>query len=181
MPLPLAHGIIGASIVALAHERLEWRRVWPLLLLGAALAIAPDLDLLLIRLRVIDRGLYWHGGPSHSITAALLAGLAVSWGVAWWTGWRWSKAFCVYTLVTFSHGVLDAIIDKSETHGPLLLWPFSLRQFELGLFDPYYAFDPSHTRLMILGHALATSLRELLILGPYLLFVLWLRSRKTSG
>lgn len=44
MPLPVAHGLLGAAIVATTRKNFSFRKDWLALLLGAALAVIPDLE-----------------------------------------------------------------------------------------------------------------------------------------
>ena len=72
MPLPVAHGLIGASIVA-ALLPLSRSRIAKPLLLGAVLGISPDLDYALNWFRISGGG--WHHGFTHSIPFAFVVGL----------------------------------------------------------------------------------------------------------
>src|SRR5256885_2289028 len=118
MPLPLAHGLVGATIVAAVHPE---GRQWKPLLLGAAIAISPDLDF----------GLLWgfglrgvHRTFTHSLFTAL-AVTAVIWLIAGRRRWR---AALAYGLALASHGVLDFLAAKGAS-GVMLLWPFSTQRF----------------------------------------------------
>ena len=74
MPLPVAHSLVGASIVTLAMRRFDPRLDWAPVLVGAVLGLLPDLDLLLTwGLRL---GIEYHGSYTHSILFALAAGAA---------------------------------------------------------------------------------------------------------
>jgi membrane-bound metal-dependent hydrolase YbcI (DUF457 family) len=122
MPLPLAHGLVGATIVAAAHP--EGSR-WKPLLTGAAIAIAPDLDFALIwglHLRGVHRAF------THSLAFALVAALLITAAV----GWR-RRAALAYGLALASHGLLDFAAAKNAS-GVMLLWPFSTGRFKLGVF-----------------------------------------------
>ncbi len=72
MPLPIAHGLVGASLVTLIHPNADLRN-WKPLLIGFFLANSPDLDFAGSLL------LGWHDfhrGFTHSLLfAALVSGL----------------------------------------------------------------------------------------------------------
>src|SRR5688500_16132696 len=69
MPLPVAHGLLRASIVAALHQKPSRIRYSVCLLAGALLANASDLDFLLVAgLQSKD----WHRGFTHSIVFSLL-------------------------------------------------------------------------------------------------------------
>ncbi|MCI0486205.1 MAG: metal-dependent hydrolase [Blastocatellia bacterium] len=172
MPLPLAHGLIGASIVAASRPRETFREKWKFLLLGAILGISPDLDLLIAW--GFGLGNSWHGSFSHSIVFAIAAGLLVS----SLTGDLKIKGAAVYVLAVLSHAVLDAATSK--VWGAIkLFWPVSDRRFNFGLFD-YFEFIPNPETNPIaddLKRALEISLYELLIFAPVLLLVLLISRR----
>jgi membrane-bound metal-dependent hydrolase YbcI (DUF457 family) len=67
MPLPVAHGLVGATVVMLVHAPAPVRRGWPLLI-GAALAVCPDLDYLVGS----------HRTYTHSLVSGLACGLALT-------------------------------------------------------------------------------------------------------
>src|SRR5690349_14456383 len=121
MPSPLGHALAGLTLhVSTARDRELGSRSRIGVILGAALA--PDLDLLL---RFVD-GRNHHQGASHSLGAALLAGLAVlglSRLVA--RAWRWDLGLLACG-AWLSHLVLDYF--SVDTHPPIgipALWPFA--------------------------------------------------------
>jgi membrane-bound metal-dependent hydrolase YbcI (DUF457 family) len=67
MPLPFAHGLVGASIVAALHPRPARRHFAPLVM-GALFANCADLDFALVAL-AHDRS--YHRGFTHSLVFAL--------------------------------------------------------------------------------------------------------------
>ena len=72
MPLPVAHGLLGAAVAAaMSHESGSLR--WKPVLTGAFLAICPDFDYALNWLRISGGG--WHHGFTHSIVFAVAVGL----------------------------------------------------------------------------------------------------------
>jgi len=123
MPLPLSHGLLGASLVAAAHPDPARRRFLPLLL-GAFLANAADFDFLLV---FALKSKAWHRGFSHSFLFALIVCLAfvLSFGVR-----RIGEAVS-YGLAFASHAVLDYVTTK-KGGGVELLWPFSSERLAFG-------------------------------------------------
>ena len=172
MPLPLAHGMIGASVVAALRPRFLLSRDWKLLLMGALLAISPDFDLFLAW--VVGLGDKWHGSFTHSIVFAAAVGLLLSASRDKWRG----KEAAVYGAAVLSHALLD-IITRKVWGGAELLWPLSSRRLKLGLFD-YFEFypDPKTDSLStLLAAGLRISLFEFAIFTPVLITVLCIRSR----
>ncbi len=125
MPLPIAHGLVGAGLVAAIHPR-PARRFFTPLLAGAALANAPDLDFLLVY-GFGMRG--WHRSFTHSVAVAL----AVTLFFILSFGRRRIREAAAYGLAFASHMVLDFVITK-EGGGLELLWPFSAERLKLGLW-----------------------------------------------
>src|SRR5438477_244944 len=67
MPLPIAHGLVAATIVAVVYDHPDLRRPSVAMSIEALLAIAPDVDLIALYLGF--RGV--HRGFSHSLAWAL--------------------------------------------------------------------------------------------------------------
>ena len=64
MPLPVAHGLVGASVFAALRPANELGG-WKWLAFGAFLGVAPDFDFALNWLGISAGG--WHHGFTHSI------------------------------------------------------------------------------------------------------------------
>jgi membrane-bound metal-dependent hydrolase YbcI (DUF457 family) len=123
MPLPVAHGLVGASLVAALHPKPTNRYSLPLLA-GAFLANAADFDFLLVF------GLHskaWHRGFTHSITFAFIVCLIFALSL----GRRRIRKAIAYGLAFASHGLLDYVTTK-EGGGVELLWPFSSERLVFG-------------------------------------------------
>lgn len=123
MPLPIAHGLVGASAVAALYPGTSsegYRR----LLLGALLANAADFDFLLVFIFDSEN---LHRGFSHSLVFALLVFLLC----ALLLGRQRLQAAIAYGAAFASHAILDCLTTK-EADGAELLWPFSQERFELG-------------------------------------------------
>lgn len=127
MPSPVGHFLAGLAthVASVPRDEIALRRR---ALVTVAAAIAPDLDLLL---RLVD-GRNHHQGPSHSVGAAALAGLAVlalglirRWPGAWGLG-------VAATLGWTSHLVLDLLnVDTHPPIGLMALWPLRLDYYKL--------------------------------------------------
>lgn len=94
----------------------------PLLVLGMAFSMFPDLDGITFRLGIPYASPFGHRGFSHSIAVALLLS-SIALPLA-----RALKAaplavFCFLAISMISHGVLDAFTNGG--HGVAFLWPFS--------------------------------------------------------
>src|SRR5215813_13299290 len=134
MPLPVAHGLLGAAIVATTRRKLSFRKDWLALLLGSTLAIIPDFDLILSW--ILGYSIKTHGGFTHSLLFSVAAGFLGCWLMREQT----LRGFLTFTLATTSHGILD-VITRKEFGGSALLWPFSSHKFRLGWFN-YFEFYP---------------------------------------
>jgi membrane-bound metal-dependent hydrolase YbcI (DUF457 family) len=162
MPLPIAHGLIGASIVAATLPDASFARNWKPLLLGAALASCQDLDYFLKT--------EWHRGFTHSVAFACIIGLACFLV-------RDSGKIGVsigYGAAALSHGLLDFATTKAMP-GVQLFWPVSTRRFGLGLVDYYLltGVDPVYfLNRGVPSDLLKMASLELLVCFPIFLFVL---------
>jgi len=165
--LPIAHGLLGASIVE-ALRPSSRRRSAKLLLLGALLAISPDFDYALNWLRISWGG--WHHGFTHSIPFALLVGLVL---IVVFRDWR-VRSYLLFTLAYLSHALLDFMF--TESRGIALWWPFTNYRYKLRLPTLIeYAWSRASLSDTVLD-ILKLCLLELVIFGPILLAVLWIRS-----
>jgi membrane-bound metal-dependent hydrolase YbcI (DUF457 family) len=173
MPLPVAHAIVGASIVAALRDNFSLRRDWSAMILGAALAIMPDLDLFFSW--VLGYGLRVHGGISHSIVFALGIGSLAS----LLTREESVKGVLGYTGAILSHGLLDAA-TKKEFGGSELLWPISNDRYKLGLIPDYEFYpDPNSQPVAeIFRQAALFGGYELIFYLPLLLIVLFLKAHR---
>ena len=165
MPLPVAHGLIGASAVA-ALLPLSRSRIAKPLLIGAVLAISPDFDYALNWLQISRGG--WHHGFTHSIPFALVLGLVT---IIVLKDWK-ARSFVVFSAAFASHALLDFLL--TESMGVALWWPFTDQRYRLRLPNPIeYSSVWESTMDMI-----RVSLIELLVFAPVLLLVLLLRHRR---
>jgi membrane-bound metal-dependent hydrolase YbcI (DUF457 family) len=166
MPLPLAHGLAGAAVVAAFRGNFSFRKDWRALSLGAALAVIPDLDLILSW--ILGFSVKTHGGFTHSIVFSLAAGFLACLLMKE----KNVRGFAAYALATLSHGVLD-VVTRKEFGGSALLWPLSSHKFRLGWFD-YFEFYPNPETdpiIDILRNALEVCRYEMMIFMPVFLIV----------
>jgi inner membrane protein len=166
VPFPVAHGLIGASVVAALLPSSRSRIATPLLL-GAFLSISPDFDFALNWLRVGRGG--WHHGFTHSLPFALLIGIVM---VILMREWK-PRSLVVFTGAFASHTLLDYLLTESQ--GVALWWPFTDHRYKLRLPNPIdYTWDDAsfwETTMDVLKIVAA----ELLIFVPVLLAVLLIR------
>ena len=170
VPSPIGHALgalAAAWIVAPPDLRTRDGRTQAAIL--AAVAIAPDLDLLIGR----------HSAESHSIGAAVLVAAIAAlmrWPVA---RERWRIGLAVL-LAWISHPLLDSFgQDSSPPLGVMAFWPFS-REY---VHAPVQVFMPIWRRYWLAGfvsHNLLAVVRELLILGPLAVLCYQLRTRLTK-
>lgn len=174
MPLPIAHGLVGASIIIASREKFSWREDWWPLLVGAVLAVSPDFDLFFAWGLGFDQRL--HGGISHSILFAIPLGMLGALLAREFT----RRGILLYFAAALSHGLLD-FVTKKEFGGAALLWPFSSQKLRLGIFS-YYEFTPApgfQPISEILEQALNVLYYEVLTFVPLFLAVLfWSRWRQ---
>jgi membrane-bound metal-dependent hydrolase YbcI (DUF457 family) len=127
MPLPIAHGLLGAS-VGLALHQSSRPLSWKLLLIGSFLAICPDFDYLLNWLRISGGG--WHHGFTHSFLFALFLGLIAT-AVF---GERKARSVIIFSAAAGSHAILDFLM--TESRGVALWWPLTNQRYKLRLPNP---------------------------------------------
>ncbi|MEZ5345336.1 MAG: metal-dependent hydrolase [Pyrinomonadaceae bacterium] len=123
MPLPIAHGCVGAAIVALIHPKIKRIVSFPLLF-GGFMANAADLDFIL-SYSTGDKS--WHRGFTHSVLFSFFIAAIF---LVWFKKERLREALA-YSLAYFSHLVLD--FSTSDHGGPELFWFFSERRFSVGV------------------------------------------------
>jgi membrane-bound metal-dependent hydrolase YbcI (DUF457 family) len=177
MPSPVGHllaGIAVAWVADLVPGRRAWRAAatsasWyrragnGLTLACAAMAAAPDLDLLARQHRTV----------THSLGAVILVGLLAGAIAA-----RLSRPVVRVALMCAaaygSHILLDWVgVDRSPPHGIQALWPFSDAWY-LSNLDGFAPIERrSFLSVSVVWRNAAAVAREILILGP-LVWGLWL-------
>lgn len=166
MPLPVAHGLVGDSVVAALLPSAQPGR-WKWLAFGAIVGIAPDFDYALNWLRVGRGG--WHHGFTHSIPFALLVGLVTIIILRQ----RNVRSFLIVTAAYVSHTLLDYML--TESRGVALWWPFTNYRYKLRLPNPIDYTWSDDSLAQAATDLLKISLTELLIFAPILLAVISLR------
>ena len=127
--------------------------------------MAPDLDFAWGR----------HNMETHSLTAAILAGLAV---FAWKRNARLAVAV---TLAWVSHVLFDWLgSDTTPPLGVMALWPFSSAYY----FSNAFFFEAISRRYWLdnfISHNLWAVAKEVMLLGPILAGVWFLRKREVRS
>lgn len=168
MPLPIAHALVGATVVAALRPSSQSPH-WRSLLIGAFIGICPDFDYALNWFRISGGG--WHHGFTHSVAFALLLGLTVAVVSGEWRA-RW---FIVFSAAVVSHTLLDFMI--TESRGVALWWPFTDHRYKLRLPNPI-DYNWSEVSLWHAGlDVLKISLIEFMIFGPIFLLVALVRRK----
>ena len=178
MPSPAGHLIAGVAIAWAAESAGPSRRrseahglrgaVTPLVLACAALALAPDLDILIAS----------HRTYTHSIAAAGVAAL-VGGIIARALGAPGVATGLTCGLVVGSHIVLDWLgRDGSTPRGLMALWPMSASYFYSNL-DVFADISRRYWKPeeFILKNAVSIA-REIVILAPAAGLAFWFRSRR---
>ena len=165
MPLPVAHGLLGASIVALGSARAE--RSFKPLVAGALLANAADFD---FALAFALHSRAWHRSFSHSIAFSLVVCLILVLAL----GRRRVREAVAYGLAYASHGILDYLTTK-EGGGVELLWPFSSERFVFGWVG--LSELPSRMPAVEVVKSLAL---EFALFAPLLALTVWLRKIRNN-
>jgi len=143
-----------------------------MLLIGALLGIAPDFDYALNWMRISGGG--WHHGFTHSIPFALVLGFVM---IALFRNWK-VRSYLVFTAAYASHTLLDFMF--TESRGVALWWPFTNYRYKLRLPNPI-DYTWSHTSLLeTIFDVLRICFTELVIFGPILVAVIWLRHMLTK-
>ena len=163
MPSPIGHALGGLAVGFLLNPRAHWR----LLAACAVAAALADADFLL-PLR--------HRGPSHSVGATALAGLAT---YVWLKLARpRSDAGLVALVIALAYGthvLCDWLgADSSTPRGLMSLWPFS-SAFYISDLDVFHSVD---RRYWLDGfwrrNAMAVA-REIALLAPIVALAWWWR------
>lgn len=169
MPSPLGHALGGLAVGFLLTSRAHWR----LLAACVVAAALPDVDFLL-PLR--------HRGPSHSVGAVALAGLAM---YAWVKFVRprgdTGRAAVAVALAYGTHVLFDWLgTDSSAPRGLMALWPFSSAFYISGLD----VFDSVDRRYWLDGfwrrNTIAVA-REVALLAPLAGAAYWATKRRKAA
>jgi inner membrane protein len=163
MPLPIAHSLLGASIVALIYPKTE-KRIWLPLSIGAILANAADFDFALVFL-LGSKDL--HRGFSHSILFAVIVSLLILFAYKF----KRIKESSAFSLAFASHFLLDFTTTKIGD-GIELFWFFNRERFGLRWFSlSEYPSKMSATELI------TTIIVEMIMFTLILLTTLYFRKK----
>ena len=161
MPLPVAHGLLGAALVSALHPRPRRLHRLPLVA-GALIANCADLDFALV---FLYHSKDWHRAFTHSIFFAL----ALTLSAAALAGRTRLREVLAYGAAFASHGLLDYATTKAAG-GVQLLWPLSGERLGLRLWG--LSEVPSR---MPPGGVWKSLLLEAALFAPLLLAVLYAR------
>jgi inner membrane protein len=131
---PLTHGLLGAACGQALGGRALGRRA---LFWGAALGMAPDVDILASATGPFAEW-RWHRGVTHALWVAPVVGPLVGYGLARLKGGALRAWIGLAVLALLSHPLLDLC----TSYGTQLLAPFSSRRFALdavAIIDPVYS------------------------------------------
>jgi membrane-bound metal-dependent hydrolase YbcI (DUF457 family) len=161
MPLPIAHSLLGASIVALVYPKAE-KPIWLPISLGAFLANAADFDFGLVLLLGSKE---WHRGFSHSVLFAIIFCFLV------FLAFRFKriKESLAFSLAFVSHFLLDFVTTKIGD-GIQLFWFFDTERFGLRLFSL-----SEYPSKMSANELITAVIVEFAIFTPILALVLFFR------
>lgn len=126
MPLPIAHGLFGASIVAaIMPKPFKFQYLVPCFI-GGVLANLPDFDFALVFITGDEK---WHRGFTHSIAFAVFIGLLFY----FYFGRKRRREAAAFGFAFASHFFLDFITTKIGG-GLELFFPFSAARYGLRWF-----------------------------------------------
>ena len=126
MPTIFSHAIFAAATGKAALRKPVSNWFW---VLTALCAILPDADVVGFRFGVKYGDMFGHRGFTHSIVFALISGALAAFFAKRFlrTGFSFAKLFVYFSLVTFSHPLLDMLTDGGA--GVALFAPFSNERF----------------------------------------------------
>jgi len=183
VPTPVGHTLAGITIALVAERP---RYIKPALFVAAVILIAnlPDIDL--IPGYLLGDAARFHWRATHSIWAALFAGLCA--GLVFWK-WRrdfWRPALIV-TVAWLSHVLLDLLLGpvRGAPFGLQVFWPFSHHRVMLPwrVFIMYPNDAIRENPFAAFVHPRVTPLitRELIVLGPFVLAALAWKLARARG
>jgi inner membrane protein len=173
MPTVMTHAVVGAGLGTLFTSRKMPPMFW---ITTAALAMAPDLDVLAFRLGIPYGAPLGHRGVTHSLIFALLAGFTAALLTHRRIGGRLADLGGFFFLVTASHGLLDACTNGGRGVGFFI--PFDDRRY----FFPWHPIQVSPIGLsffsergltVLLSEILWVWLPTVAVVAPVLLYRWW--------
>jgi inner membrane protein len=160
--------------IALGLCAARWRHggalPWRSGLLWSLVSLAPDADVVAFVLRIPYAHPFGHRGASHSVGAAVLAGVVA------WLLTRNRRDTALAALVWLSHPLLDAMTDGGL--GVALFWPVD----DVRVFAPWQPIPVSPIgKGFLSARGLQVALTELVLFLPAWGYALWPRSRAAVG
>jgi inner membrane protein len=132
----------------------------------SALSLLPDVDVVGFSLGVQYGDPWGHRGATHSLTLAVVAGVAIALAARRF-GRPFGRTALTASLVLASHGLLDTLTDGGL--GAALLWPFDLTRY----FAPWRPIPVAPIGLAFVSpYGLIVSVTELFLFGPLLYYAL---------
>lgn len=131
MPTILTHSLIGVSAGKILNEKPKPLRFW---LLSIVCSTIVDADVIAFNLGIPYSHFFGHRGFFHSPFFAFLVGIfivCVFFQKTKLFSRRWWGLWCYFSILTASHGILDAFTDGGL--GIALLSPFTNERF----FSPW--------------------------------------------
>lgn len=166
MALPIAHGLIGASVAGLLAPQQTTAQNVKMVLICAVLANVPDFDYFFYQF--LDWGESWHRSFSHSIVFSIVVGALTAVALGPFT----YRSVAIFSLAILSHPVLDAVISEFPS-GVQFFWPLSTRRIGFALIDYPNTFGRSRETYAVIVRFLKISFFELLFFSPLFVTSLW--------
>ncbi len=120
MPTIMTHAVVGAALGAAAPARRRPALFWAL---SCGLAMLPDIDVVGVWMGVRSPSMWSHRGVTHSVAAAVAAGLVAGWFSARACAASRGRLAAYFALVMASHGLLDACTNGGS--GVAFFAPFT--------------------------------------------------------
>lgn len=158
LPSVISHAIVGVSAGVAISNRHAPKKLW---LLSILCTILPDVDVVSFKLGIPYGHFFGHRGFFHSLTFAFVVGLIVasiffkkelSSRKDWWF------YFIFFSIVTATHGVLDAFTNGGL--GIALLSPFDNHRYFF--WKTPISVSPINPRAFLSGRALGILANEFL-------------------
>jgi inner membrane protein len=127
VPTLISHGVVALALGKIFARDPMALKFW---FLSVFCALIPDADVIGFSYGIRSRDLFGHRGFSHSLFFAFVLGLLVV--LLFYRNTErmsrlWCALVCYFSLVTASHGLLDALTDGGPGVG--FLAPFDNRRF----------------------------------------------------
>lgn len=174
MPLPVGHSLSAYAIYD-AVNREGYVFSWRVLLLFALVTNLPDFDFI-PGYFFGDPNLFHRHFMSHSLGAAVVAGLVFGFISSRVKGRSFLFNFCLFGGLYFSHVFLDVFSnDTSQPFGVPLLWPFSHAYFysPVSIFKAVQksAGNADFLRSLFVWHNIWAAVWEIIVFVPVIALV----------